>query len=107
MLAQLNDLCPKHKQRSCRASQAKRLVFFSKMRLVDLAARADHVAIMEAVEGHISVLFPESRWSWDSHDFGFSSHILGYACSLTGCLFLTWRREDLWGRGSQFLKQLV
>lgn len=41
MLAQLNDLCPKHKQRSCRASQAQRLASFSKMRMEDLAARTD------------------------------------------------------------------
>lgn len=61
VLAQLNDLCPKHKQRFCRASQAQRLASFSKMRLEDVAARTDHVAFMEAVEGHMVNLCLISR----------------------------------------------
>lgn len=120
VLAQLNDLCPKQKQRSCKASQAWRLASFLKMRLEDPAAGTDHVAFTEAMEGHMFNLslsdFRESichgtiMTLFITRDWWFSSHILGHTCNLTGHVFLTQKREgratDLWGRGGQLPKPL-
>lgn len=77
--------------------------FFLKMRLEDPAAGTDHVAFLEAVEGHMfslslsdfqkSVCHGSIMTLFITRDWCFSSHILGYTCTLTGHVFLTRRKE--------------
>lgn len=76
------------------------------MRLEDTAAGADHVAFMEAVEGHVFNLSLSDFQKSICHgtivtlfitgDWRFSNHVLGHTCTLTGHFFLTrGGREEL------------
>ena len=73
------------------------------MRLEDPAAGTDHVAFMEAVEGHMfnlslsdfqkSICHGTVITLFITRDWCFSSHSWGHTCTLTGHVFLTQRRE--------------